>query len=74
VSKDIVLKFVDAVNKQNLHLIIEMMSDDFCFIDTYGNKEKYWKIPACWKVAVKDNRIQVWQVFCDSKKQLDSMK
>lgn len=121
-SKDIVLKFVDAVNKQNLHLIIEMMSDDFCFIDTYGNKEnkeqmktgwqgyfdwfpdylieiddyiendkfsviigkasasykgnkeKYWEFPACWKVAVKDNQIQVWQVFCDSKKQLDSMK
>lgn len=47
---------------------------DFHFIDTYGNKKKYWEIPACWKVSVNGNQIQTWQVFCDSKKQLDSMK
>ena len=31
-SKDIVFKFVEAVNKQDLPLIIEMMAEDFCFI------------------------------------------
>lgn len=39
-----------------------------------GNKDKYWEIPSCWNVIVKENQIQIWQVFCDSKKQLDSMK
>lgn len=117
-----IMKFVEAINNKNLPLIIDMMSEDFYFIDTYGNKEnkeqmktgwkgyfdwfpdylidvfdyienekfsmiigkasasymgnkeKYWEFPACWKVIVNGNQIQTWQVFCDSKKQLDSMK
>lgn len=121
-KQDIVVKFVEAINNQNLSLIIDMMSEDFYFIDTYGNKEnkeqmkigwqgyfnwfpdylieiydyiesdkfsiiigkasasylgnkeKYCEFPACWKVIIKGNQIQTWQVFCDSKKQLDSMK
>ena len=121
-KQDTVIKFVEAINNQNLPLIIDMMSEDFYFIDTYGNKEnkeqmktgwqgyfdwfpdylieiydyiesdkfsmiigkasasylgneeKYWELPACWKVIIKGNQIQTWQVFCDSKKQLDSMK
>jgi len=119
VKQDTVMKFVEAINTQNMPLIIDMMSEDFHFIDTYGNKEqmktgwkgyfdwfpdylievfdyiesdkfsmiigkasasymgikeKYWEFPACWKVIVNGNQIQTWQVFCDSKKQLDSMK
>ncbi|MGC6768296.1 nuclear transport factor 2 family protein [Enterococcus sp. LJL128] len=121
-KRDIVLDFVAAINHQDLPQIIQMMSEDFCFIDTYGDKEdkeqmkigwqgyfdwfpdytievddyiesekfsmiigtasasylgnksKSWYFPACWKVVVKNNQIQLWQVFCDSKKQLDSMK
>jgi len=38
-KQDIVVKFVEAINNQNLSLIIDMMSEDFYFIDTYGNKE-----------------------------------
>lgn len=119
--KDIVLKFVDALNNQDLPLIIELMSKDFCFTDTYGeqtNREqmitgwkgyfewfpdyhidvhdyignedfsvllgiasgsylgkqnKHWRFPAAWKVVVSGKQIELWQVFCDSKKQLDSM-
>ena len=120
-KQDTVMKFVEAINRQNMSLIIEMMSEDFKFIDTYGdeenkekmkvgwqgyfewfpdyhievddyaenddfsviigkasasylgNKEKYWEFPACWKVITSGTQIQTWQVFCDSKKQLDSM-
>ncbi|MGL5436908.1 MAG: nuclear transport factor 2 family protein [Lachnospiraceae bacterium] len=120
-NKDIVLSFVDAINKQDLNLIIALMSDDFVFIDTYGGREnkenmktgwqgyfewfpdyciqveeyiendefsvilgcasgsylgkpdKHWEFPAAWKVVVSGNQVAVWQVFCDSKKQLDSM-
>jgi len=121
VDRDIIFKFVEAINSQNLPLIIEMMADNFCFIDTYGgceNKEhmkigwqgyfdwfpdycitvedyianeefaiiigkasgsylgkedKHWEFPAVWKVVVYGQQIKIWQVFCDSKKQLDSM-
>lgn len=120
--EETILTFIDAINQQDLALIIQMMSEDFHFIDTYGdekdkehmkigwqgyfdwfpdyvikvdeyietndfsiiigkasasyqgNKDKYWEFPACWKAVVKNNQIQLWQVFCDSKKQLDSMK
>ena len=120
-NKSVILKFVNALNLQDLPLIIDMMSEDFCFIDTYGeqtnreqmingwkayfdwfpdyhieikeyignedfsvilgaasgsylgNQDKRWAFPAAWKVIVKREQIQLWQVFCDSKKQLDSL-
>ena len=120
-KKDIILRFVDAINRQDLPHIINMMAEDFCFIDTYGGqvnkeqmktgwkgyfdwfpnyrieiqdyienenfslilgkasasylgeKDKHWEIPAAWKVIVSIDQILLWQVFCDSKKQLDSM-
>lgn len=120
-SKDIILKFVQAINEQDLPLIIKMMSEEFVFIDTYGGKEgkeqmkdgwkgyfewfpdyridiedyiengeyavilgrasgsymgkedRHWEFPAAWRVIVDSNHIKVWQVYCDSKKQLDSM-
>lgn len=31
-----------------------------------GNAEAAWKIPAAWKVLVKNNRISHWQVFADT--------
>lgn len=122
-KQDTVMKFVEAINTQNMPLIIDMMSEDFHFIDTYGNKEnkeqmktgwkgyfdwfpdyliemeewigndeftmiigrasgsyfgksdKHWKFPAALKVVIEQGQqIETWQVFCDSKKQLDSMK
>ena len=121
-DKTAIMRFIEAINNQKLEVIIEMMAEDFRFIDTYGdienkkqmevgwkgyfewfpdyyidineyvdndnfavilgkasasylgNKEKYWEFPAAWKVITKNKRIVLWQVFCDSKKQLDSMK
>ncbi len=121
-KKEIIFKFVNAINTQNLPLIIDMMAEDFSFIDTYGiqenkeqmkigwkgyfdwfpdyrieirdyvetdtyaillgtasasylgKKDKNWEIPAVWKVVISGNQIKIWQVFCDSKKQLDSMQ
>lgn len=120
-KKEIIFKFVEAINNQDLPTIIEMMSEDFVFIDTYGNKEnkeqmktgwqgyfnwfpdylieineyledkersvilgkasasyqgnpeKHWQFPAAWKAVVSGAQIKTWQVYCDSKKQLDSM-
>ena len=122
-KKRIIKQFVKAINQQNLPKIIQMMSEDFQFIDTYGNCEnkeamktgwqgyfdwfpdyfveveewigndeltmiigrasgsyfgksdKHWKFPAALKVVIEQGQqIETWQVFCDSKKQLDSMK
>jgi len=30
-----------------------------------GNSN-YWKIPASWKAIVKDDKIQLWQVYADN--------
>ena len=55
-KQDIVMKFVEAINNQDLPLIIDMMSEDFYFIDTYGNKEnsnhfscKLYDVLLCYK-------------------------
>jgi len=39
-----------------------------------GNSEASWRIPAAWRAIVKDGRVAVWQVFADTKAQLESMQ
>lgn len=38
-GENIVLSFVEAINKQDLNMLIDLMSNDFVFIDTYGGRE-----------------------------------
>jgi ketosteroid isomerase-like protein len=30
-------------------------------------KENYWRLPASWKATLKDGKVQLWQVYADSK-------
>ena len=32
-----------------------------------GKKECYWRLPAAWKAVVRNEKIQLWQVYADSK-------
>lgn len=120
-NREIIEQFAAAINQQDLVKLIELMAEDFSFVDTYGgieNKEamkfgwqgyfdwfpdyritiedylanddfasiigrasgsylgqteKYWEFPTAWKVVEHDGKITHWQVFCDSKKKLDSI-
>ena len=37
--EDIILQFVEAINEHNVEKIIELMSEDHEFIDTWNRKE-----------------------------------
>ena len=30
-------------------------------------KENYWRLPASWKAIIKNEKIQVWQIYADAK-------
>jgi len=30
-------------------------------------KENYWRLPASWKATLKNGKINLWQVYADSK-------
>jgi len=30
-------------------------------------KENYWRLPASWKAGIKNGKIELWQVYADSK-------
>ena len=32
-----------------------------------GKAECSWRLPAAWRVSVKDDQVSVWQVFADTK-------
>jgi ketosteroid isomerase-like protein len=34
---------------------------------TTENNENYWRLPASWKVIVEADKIQLWQVYADTK-------
>jgi ketosteroid isomerase-like protein len=33
----------------------------------HGKQAESWRLPAAWKVSVKDGRVTLWQVFADTK-------
>lgn len=68
-SPDYLIEVCDYIENFKFSMIVGKASGSY-----QGNKEKHWEFPACWKVIVKGKQIQIWQGFCDSKKQLDSMK
>ena len=37
-------------------------------------KENYWRLPAAWKVIIRNDKIQLWQVYADSKIPYDIME
>jgi len=38
-----------------------------------GKPDASWRLPAAWKAIVKDGRVNLWQVFADTKIQFESM-
>jgi len=32
-----------------------------------GKETESWRLPAAWNAEVKDGRVTLWQVFCDTK-------
>ena len=36
-----------------------------------GTGEKAWKIPAAWRAIVRDGKIELWQVYADTKIQFE---
>jgi len=51
-KKGIVGKYVDAVNNHDIEAINELMSDDFLFIDSSGNR-----------LEGKGNMLQAWEKY-----------
>jgi len=37
------------------------------------SNENYWRLPAAWKATLKDGKIEVWQVFADTKVPFDTI-
>ena len=118
-SRQTVLRFIEAINEHNVEKLCALMTDDHAFIDSQGNevsgKEKMrtgwtgyfqlfpdykievtdifvqedtiaafgfaggtfmggkdqkgnsWRLPASWKAVVKNEKIQLWQVYADAK-------
>lgn len=48
-NKGTILKFMGAINCKNLSIIIEMMSEDFLFIDTYGDSANKEQMKTGWQ-------------------------
>lgn len=39
-----------------------------------GTGEKAWKIPAAWRAIVRKGKIELWQVYADTKIQFERMR
>ena len=66
---DYLIEVEDSVENDSFAVILGRASGSYL-----GQSERHWAFPAAWKVVVENEQILTWQVFCDSKKQLDSMQ
>ena len=39
-----------------------------------GKREASWRLPAAWRAIVKSSRVNLWQVYADTKIPFESMK
>jgi predicted enzyme related to lactoylglutathione lyase/ketosteroid isomerase-like protein len=37
----------------------------------HGNKDAHWRLPTAWKAEVKEGKVALWQVYCDTKVPFD---
>jgi uncharacterized protein (TIGR02246 family) len=35
--------------------------------------ENHWSLPAAWKATVRDDKVAIWRVYCDTKPVFDIM-
>jgi ketosteroid isomerase-like protein len=125
-NRQVVARFIDAINEHDVDKICSLMTEDHQFIDSLGNevvgkekmrlgwigyllwfpdykieatdffdrsstvaafgfasgtfkgskdkKQNHWRLPASWKAEIKNGKIQIWQVYADSKTPYDIIK
>jgi len=39
-----------------------------------NNNDNFWKTPAAWKAIVENQKIKLWQVYCDYSRLLEIIK
>ena len=64
--EDIILQFVEAINEHNVEKIIELMSEDYEFIDTWNRKETKKEMSIGWKDYFEwfpDYHIEILEYF-----------
>lgn len=63
---DYKIEIEDTLINDNCIVILGFASGTFEKKVTSSN-ENYWRLPASWKIVVENDKIKLWQVFCDSK-------
>ena len=64
--EDTILQFVEAINEHNAERIIELMSEDHEFIDTWNRKETKKEMSTGWKDYFEwfpDYHIEILEYF-----------
>lgn len=62
------ISITDYIENEKMAVVLGQASGSYL-----GNENRHWQFPAAWKIEIENNKIILWQVFCDSKMQLDSM-
>ncbi len=68
---DFKIEITDLYEYGNTFVMFGYASGTFKGINPDSN---YWKLPAAWKAEVEDNKIKIWQVYCDTKIPFDIME
>jgi len=61
---DYKIEITDMYEYADVFVLFGFASATFKGIDTEKN---FWKLPAAWKAEIKDDKIKLWQVYCDTK-------
>lgn len=63
---DYVINVSDIISGSNSIAMFGYASGTYKGIKNETNSY-YWRLPAAWKIIVENEKIKLWQVFCDTK-------
>ncbi|MDP9047626.1 MAG: nuclear transport factor 2 family protein [Bacteroidota bacterium] len=70
---DYKIEISEVLESRNMVAAFGFAEGTFKGLKTEKN-EYYWRLPAAWKAVVKRGKIQLWQVYADTKIPFDIIK
>lgn len=57
----------EVITKNDIVLVTGLASGTYKNLK-HEDKDTGWIVPACWKAIIKDEKIELWQIFADMSK------
>ena len=68
---DYKIEITDTLQNDSMTVLLGFASGTYKTNNINSDDSNHWRIPACWKAVVADEKIKFWQVYADNSVVID---